>query len=294
MDRIVLFLNGSRGIALAAALHQAGHGVDLVVMPVRKAENIEPEIAAIGMKVWPVADVNDAAFIKALHDAAPKLMILAGFSTIFRPEILSVPVYGTINLHGGRLPAYRGGSPLNWQIINGEPRIGVSVLRVDEGIDTGDILATDEFELAPEATIAEVHERANALFPKLVLQVLQHFDDGDFGGTVQRPEEGGYWHQRNEADGRIHWDRLSAWEAYNLVRAVSWPYPGAYSHLGDRKVRIMAATMPEMQIHGATGRVCYVKGQGPYVVCRDAAILLREFQIEGEPGGRLPHGIYLE
>jgi methionyl-tRNA formyltransferase len=293
MDRIVVFLNGGRGIALVAALHQAGHGIDAVVLPAGRADVLGPDIAAIGVKVWPVENVNEDAFVQKLRAAAPKLVIVAGFSTILGQAILSVPVHGAINLHAGRLPAYRGGSPLNWQVINGEADIGVSVLRVDEGIDTGDILAVGAFDLGPGADIAEVHEQANALFPKLVLQVLQRFDGGNFAGEMQRPDVDGYWHQRNEADGRLHWDRLSMHEAYNLVRAITRPYPGAFCYLGDQTVRVLAATVPEMRIHGVPGRVCHVQGRGPYVICRDFGILLREYQIEGQPGRRLPHGVHL-
>jgi len=293
MDRIVVFLNGERGLSLLEEMRQSRHCVDAVVLPEGKAAILGPKITAAGIKAWPVADVNDTGFLRELYSVAPKLVIVAGFSTILRPAVLSVPEYGVINLHAGRLPAYRGGSPLNWQIINDEPRIGLSVIRVDEGIDTGDILAAGAFDLEPEADIAKVHEQANAMFPSLVFQVLQSFDRGDFAGEKQRSEGSGYWHQRNDLDGRLHWAQVSAREAYNLVRAITRPYPGAFCFLGDKKVRILATTEPAMRLHGVPGRVCYVQGQGPYVICRDAGILLSEYEIEGQACKRLPQGVCL-
>lgn len=293
MDRIVVFLNGGRGMAVVKAVHKAGHGIDAIVAPAAKAGALSGEIEGLGLACWPVENVNDDAFIAELAARSPQLVLVAGFSTILRQPVLDVPALGAINLHGGRLPEYRGGSPLNWQIINGEGRIGISVLRVDEGIDTGDILAEGGFEIGADSDIAEVHERANGLFPQLVLEVLERFDRGEHAGRKQSRDEGGYWHQRNEGDGRLRWERMTARQVHDLVRAVTRPYPGAFGFRGDDKIRVFETGLPEMRIHGVPGRVCYVQGQGPFVVCSDRAVLLRDYHIENEADGRLRHGVHL-
>jgi methionyl-tRNA formyltransferase len=293
MKGIVVFLNGNRGLAVVDAICRAGHRVDLAVCPPTKADSLCESLVSLGVTPLPVADVNTEAFVNQLGGMAPQLLIVAGYSTILRRPLLSTPTHGAINLHGGRLPDYRGGSPLNWQIINSEDQIGISVIRLDQGIDTGDILAAGAFDLGPEDDIAGVHENANALFPELVLNVLTRFDSGDFGGKPQDPDRGHYWHQRNDADGRLHWDRMTALEVQNLVRAVTRPYPGAHCQIGSNNLRVYACATTTMTIRGVPGRVCYVQGQGPFVICRDKAVLLGDYQIEEDLGARLRHGTYL-
>ncbi len=293
MDGIVVFLNGRRGMAVVESMRRAGHGIDAVVLPTGQESQLGDDLRARDLTAWPTDDANSEAFVDDLRRRAPNLVVVSGFSTILRRPVFEVPELGAINLHGGRLPDYRGGSPLNWQIINGESRIGISVLRVDEGIDTGDLLASASFELGADDTIADVHERANALFPGLVLQVLDRFDSGDLSGTPQDAAAGCYWHQRSEADGRLRPVVVDGRQACDLIRAVTRPYPGAYCYDGERKVRIYKAALPEMVIRGVPGRVCYVERRGPYVVCRDRAILLQEYEIEGEEGEKLRHGVHL-
>jgi len=286
-------LNGDRGLAVVEAISNAGHGLLAVVTPPDKKEILAQRIDGMGIDVWPTGDINDRGFVDKLRSLDTELLAIAGYSTILRADILSVARHGNINLHGGRLPSYRGGSPLNWQIINGETSIGISVLRVDEGIDTGDILAECSFDLGPDDDIAKVHSRANSLFPDLVLQVLSRFDGGEFDGTPQRPDEGYYWHQRNESDGHIHWSGMNAQEVHNLVRAITRPYPGAFCYSGHDKVRLLRTELPAMQVRGVPGRVCFLQGRGPYVVCREGAVLVTEHAIEGVKNGRLRHGAHL-
>lgn len=123
---IVLFYNGERGKAVRKALFGAGHEIQVAFTP----------------QAFPTVD--------QLRAEAPLLSIVAGFPIIFKKDMIGVPKYGTINCHAGPVPNYRGGSPLNWQIINGETQIWVSLLRMDEGLDTGPVIASTSFKL--EAT----------------------------------------------------------------------------------------------------------------------------------------------
>ena len=99
----------------------------------------------------------------------PELFIVAGFSEIFEEKLLDLPKFGTLNLHGGPLPKYRGGSPLNWQMINDEPDITISIIQMDKGIDTGDVLGEKTFSYSDEETIVDIHRKANKHFSLLAL-----------------------------------------------------------------------------------------------------------------------------
>lgn len=296
MDGIVLYLSGARGVCVLEELAQTGHGVLRVVAP-EKAQDlttIERVCRNLEVRLQRVNDVNSNSFVEDLAAASPMLGIIGGFPSIFSAELIDLPRLGTINLHAGRLPEYRGGSPLNWQIINGESTAGLSIIQVDEGIDTGDILAAREIPIGPNDTIAHLHAHANAVFRELIVDVIGSLERRDL---VRRKQDGGratYWHQRNEADGRIHWHHQTARNIHNLVRALTHPYPGSYCHWADRVVRIFSTEIPEEQIQGVAGRVCWIQKRGPYVVCADRAVLLTDYTIEGNENARLRHGIHLD
>lgn len=295
MDGVVIYLNGTRGLSVVDAIHAAGHGIARVVVPASKQAELAraPLFARLGQTPIGADDVNAPTFIAALAAARPKLGVIAGYSTIFRAPLIDLPALGTINLHAGRLPAYRGGSPLNWQIINGEAEAGVSVIRVDAGIDTGPVLAEARLPIGADETIAALHERANEVFPRLVLEVIAGLEKGTLKGRTQDEGEACYWHQRNDADGYLDWARLSAKAAHAMVRALTRPYPGAFGLLDGAKVRLYRSSLDVPMIRGAPGRIAYIGGRGPYVMCADRAIRIDELDIEGRPGARLPHGARL-
>lgn len=295
MDGIVIYLNGARGFGVVEALRAGGHGIARVVVPSAKQAELAraPLFASLGQAPVGVEDVNAPAFIASLAAVRPKLGVIAGYSTIFRRPLIELPALGTINLHAGRLPAYRGGSPLNWQIINGEAEAGISVTRVDSGIDTGPVLAEARLPIGADETIAELHERANEVFPRLVLDVVDRLERGMLRERPQNEAEACYWHQRNDADGHIDWSRLDARAAYAMVRALTRPYPGAFGRLDGVMVRLYRASLEAPVIRGVPGRIAYIGGRGPYVMCADRAILVHEHAIDGRPGARLPHGARL-
>lgn len=295
MDNIYLFLNGTRGKRVLEAVARSDHKVAGVFVPQKLSRDaaIVEACAEAGVKPIGVSNVNSKEFVTGFEAMAPNLAIIAGFSDIFKTPLISAPKHGTINLHAGRLPQYRGGSPLNWQMINGESIAGCSVVRVDEGIDTGAILAEGTFPISERDSIGDLHDRANELFPDLTLQAIAGVEAGE-QGSPQDEANASYWHQRNDDDGLLHWGRLSATEACRLVRALSHPYPGAFTYLNGKKLRIFSATIPKIAIRGVPGRVIWLQGTGPHVVCRDRAILLRDCALDNaEADVRVPHGVHL-
>ncbi len=174
MNGIYLFMNGDRGIAVARAVVEAGHKVAQIFVPADREDSakIIPKCEDLRVPVAQVKNVNSPDFVGTISRSRPRLLIIGGFSTIFRRSLIDTAELGAVNLHAGRLPKYRGGSPLNWQIINGEREAGISVISVDEGIDTGSLVAEARIPITEEDTIATLHDKANALFPRLVLEAL--------------------------------------------------------------------------------------------------------------------------
>ena len=173
MQQIAMFLNGERGLGVTRAVLDAGHSICCAIVPniLENRNFIAKNLSKFDIRVDYVENVNEQNFLSALRERQPMLNIIAGFPTIFRRPLIEIPALGTINLHAGRLPGYRGGSPLNWQMINGELAAGISVIRIDEGIDTGPVLAETEIAIDLDDDIADLHRKANSQFPKLVVQV---------------------------------------------------------------------------------------------------------------------------
>lgn len=293
MQRIIVFTNGARGGVVLRSLGEAGHGVMTVFVPGQGTSHpaVTDAVSELGLDVRAIPNVNDTAFVADLAGARPELLVVAGYPTIFRRPLLDVAARGALNLHGGRLPEYRGGSPLNWQMINGEATAAISVVRMDEGIDTGEVVAEAEIPIGELDTIADLHRRANALWPELLLGAIAKLEKGTLKGRAQDDARACYWHQRAPEDGRIDWANMTARQVHDLVRALSPLYPPAFTFWGDRRVAIAASRVPTDVLRGVPGRVCYARGQGPFVVCRDRAVLLSEHHVEG--GGFLSQGARL-
>jgi len=278
MKDIFVLLNGSRGLGVVEALVAEGHHVAAMIVP-EKMTSCDPIGLRLGVAIWRVADVNAPAFIADLAGRSPALIVIAGFSTIVKAPFLAIPRLGAINLHAGRLPQYRGGSPLNWQMINGEATAGLSVLFVGEGIDDGPVLREATIPIAATDTIADLHEKANRLFPKMVLRAIADIEAGAPRPKPQDEAAAAYWHQRSDADGAIDWRAWPAARVERFVRALTRPYPGAQCRRGGDIVRVFAVASPPLPLRGTPGRVCFIQGQGPYVVCADQAVLLTDYSV---------------
>lgn len=263
--KLVVFLNGERGARVLEAIRNAGHDV------LRTVKNDEP--------------VNQPAFADTIRSLKPDILVVAGFSQILKPHLFELARYGAINLHAGKLPKYRGGSPLNWQIINGETEAGLSVIRMDEGVDTGPLLASKTIPIVEGATtVKHLHDVANNLFPEMTIDVLRKIETRTILEVPQPSQGAEYWHQRNDNDGHIRWAGMTAIEVDRFVRALTRPYPGAWTLHYQRMIRIFSVRIPERSIRGNPGRVCHIGGK-LYVVCKDRAVEIVDHEGEAHETG---------
>lgn len=188
-----------------------------------------------GIKVFKTKDINAKSSLDCLRRYQPDLLVLAGFTQILKKPAIELARLGTINLHGGRLPDYRGASVLNWQIINGKPKIGISLIFVDEGIDTGDIISQKEWQLKPKDTIKDAVETSLKLFPVMLLKAVKDIEAGRVKRIKQNPNAGRLYRKRRPEDGCFDPKTMTATAVYNLVRALTRPYPGAFYYYRGKK-----------------------------------------------------------
>ena len=189
-------------------------------------------------------NINRKGFVEKVKDINPDLITVVNFPQILKREIINLPKKGCINTHASLLPKYRGRAPLNWAMINGEDKTGVTVHYIDEEIDTGDIILQKEIEISKDDYIKDLLSKVKNMYPEIVSNAVELIKKDKVELTPQKPSEGFYCGKRTPEDGQINWNK-SAEEIYNLIRAVSDPYPGAYSYIDDKKILIWEAELIE-------------------------------------------------
>jgi methionyl-tRNA formyltransferase len=166
-------------------------------------------------------------FVQLVTELAPDLILCDSYSMLLRPEILSVPRAGAVNVHGGLLPQYRGGNPVQWAIINDESQAGVTIHYMDAGFDSGSVIAQRQVPVLFTDTWRDVMTRINAATEELLGEHIPPILSGTAKAVPQDPAQARHYRHRTPADGSIDWS-LSIRAIYNLVRALVAPLPGAF------------------------------------------------------------------
>ena len=292
METLLLYLNGDRGIKVLEVLIKLNIYNIFVfstktVLELKDFENNQN----IHYKI--VKDVNSKEHLLEVLTINPDIAIVAGFSQLFNDKLINMPKFGTINLHAGPLPKYRGGSPLNWQIINGEKIIGLSIIQMNKGVDTGEVLCQSSFKLKISDSIFDVHKNANLLFSEMILDVLSKIKKKSLILLEQDESKSTYWHQRSDLDGKIIWKDMNALQVYNFIRALSKPYNGSYTFYLNHKLRIFSSQLTTKNFYGSPGRVVKIKDEKLLVICADKGLYIEEYKFE-DYYGKLIKGMHLK
>lgn len=283
--RILFAGNKGRGVACLRALAEAGHEIAGVVAHPGSAapESVAQVASSLRLPVFTPRRVNDPDSLANLASLKPDLTVLAGYSQIVGEQFIALAPHGCINLHGGKLPEYRGSSPMNWALINGETEFGISVIEVDCGVDTGDVLSERTFQIGIDDTIADLQRVADAEFPEMLVDVVRRIEAGTVERRKQDPERAAYYPLRFPEDGLILWDQFTASEIHNRIRALTDPYPGAFTYLGGRRLKLLASRLAAHDVHGEPGRIYRVTERGLLVCARDRCLWVEKAIFE--PGG---------
>jgi len=277
---IVYFTKGQRGSTCLAAILEKGYSVNAVIGVVRE-EEIDRLAKKHGIPLVLLDKVNSPDSVQRLKDFTPDLFILCGYNKIIKKDVIEIPPLGTINLHGGKLPEYRGAAPINWQIINGETTGGCSIIYVDEGIDTGDIIAQEIYPIEPDDTHASVLKKTLDIFPRLLLQVLAQIEKGTVQAQKQDPLAGNYFGRRYPRDSMIDWEEMTDIQVHNLVRGMFGPYPAAFTYRDGVKIEIDRTELLEDTVSGSPGRVERIYGGDVVVTARNRGLLVKQITVNG-------------
>lgn len=284
--RFVFFGDGLWAANSLELLLEEGHDALAVILRKDQSDSTLERFAQMHSITCRRPDrVNETKFVEYIRALAPDLNISVSYDQILRKEIRQSAPKGFINVHAGKLPLYRGRNPINWAIINNETEIGLTVHFVDNGIDTGDIIAQQALPLAWEDDYQSVLERVHTALPMLVSEGVNLIDTGKVDPTPQAHLEGSYFSRRIPGDEWIEWDDSSL-NIYNKIRAITHPAPGARTSLSGRTITIWKASYDPSwpKYKSTTGEVVgVVAGKGIKVKTADSTILIEIIQIENEP-----------
>ena len=252
-----------------------GRGKELVPTPVKTAA------LARGLSVYQPRKIRDAEAIERIRQMRPDVIVVVAFGQIIPKEILDMPPFGCLNVHGSLLPAYRGAAPIQWAVLNGEKESGVTVMRMDEGLDTGDMISKKVVILEKDETSGSLFDKLSAEGAKLLVETLPSVFDKT-AVYEKQPEESptAYAGMIQKSMGEIDWKR-SAGEIERLVRGMN-PWPSAYTKLDGKNLKIWKAHIEKPELTGETGKIVRMDNKGLYIQTGQGILCVDELQMEGK------------
>lgn len=287
--RIIFMGTPDFAVGTLEALVNAGHEVVLAVTQPDKPQGrkqilIAPPVKQtaekLGIPVYQPKRVREPEALALLRGYEPELIVVAAFGQILPKELLDMPQYGCINVHASLLPKYRGAAPIQWAILNGDAVTGVTIMRMDVGLDTGDMIAKAEVAITPQDTGGSLFDRLAETGAKLCVETIPSIVDGTAVYTPQDEQAATKVGQISKKDGRIDFTR-SAHAIECQIRGLN-PWPSAYTSLGGKTLKIWSAQVSDRQTEAQPGTVVLVEKDRFGVQTGDGVLICTEVQLEGK------------
>ncbi len=253
-----------------------GRSGKMVFSPVKEcavAHNIE---------VMQPTKVRLPEYVEKLKEYNADVFVVCAFGQILSKEILDMPRLGCINIHASLLPKYRGAAPIQWSILNGDEKTGVTIMQMDEGLDTGNMIIQKEIEIAPDETGESLFDKLSELGAEMISEVLAKEPSGDrYESTPQGEGDGFYARMLTKEDGLIDWDKPGK-EIGNYIRGL-YSWPGAYTFLDGVRTKVLKAKFVEGEIGGYNhGEICAIDKNTFSVKVDGGSIEIDYLQYEGK------------
>jgi methionyl-tRNA formyltransferase len=223
--------------------------------------------------------LKDPAVRESLSSLRPDLLIVVAYGLLLPQTILDIPAWGSINVHASLLPKFRGAAPIQWAILSGEQETGITTMRLDAGLDTGDMLLQERIPVASGETAQTLHDRLAGLGADLLVQTLRALRAGTLQPTPQDPETATYAPPLKKSQGRIDW-RLPARELDCLVRGLT-PWPRAFTSFKGKRLILHRVQPLEAGASGEPGMILSFKDDAIQVLTGQGTLALMEVQLEG-------------
>lgn len=280
-------------VAPLEALIQAGHQISAVVTQPDKQKGRGKEVQMTpvkecalkyGIPVFQPVKIKEKEAVEKLREYPADLFVIAAFGQILSEEILNMPRFGCINIHASLLPAYRGAAPIQWVILNGEKKTGVTIMQMEKGLDTGDMLLKAEVDIDSGETGESLHDKLMEIGAKLIVEAIPKLERGELVPEKQDDSLSSYAPRLTKAMGLIDWKK-DAIEIERLIRGLnSWP--SAYTCYHGKTLKIWEAEVilaePERDSSALPGTVCSAGKDFFDVACGKDLLRIRSLQLEGK------------
>ena len=279
------------------SLAEAGHEITLVVSQPDKPKGrghamvptpVRVVAEELGIPVFQPVKIREAKDV--LEKTEADVCVVAAFGQIIPASILHMKKYGCINVHASLLPKYRGAAPIQWAVIDGEKESGVTIMQMDEGLDTGDMLAKAIVPLDEKETGGSLFDKLSEAGGRLCVETLAKLEKGEIIPEKQGESPTAYASMLDKKMGNIDWNK-SAVVIERLVRGLN-PWPSAYTHLDGKTLKIWACdVLPQSASKGESGEILEVTKDAIHVQTGDGILVLREIQLAGK--ARMDAGAFL-
>lgn len=230
----------------------------------------------LNLRVWQPTSLKDKQGLELVRALVPDLVVVVAFGQILSKEFLSIPKIGCINLHASLLPKYRGAAPIQWAIIKGESKTGVTVAWISEKLDAGDIILQQEVDIQLHDTTATLSQKLSIIGADLLIKAITLINEGKAKRLPQNASSVTYAPKLNKEHGLINWKKPNI-EIHNLVRGLN-PSPGAYTYYKNKLLKIWLTELVEWE--GVPGEVVKIfKDKGPIIATGKGGLLIRELQL---------------
>ena len=292
--RIVFMGTPDFAVAALEALHEAGHDIVGVYTRMDTPKNrgmkmlpppVKVKALEYGIPVYQPKNLRGEDTQQELRDMAPEVIVVAAYGRILPQAVLDIPKHGCLNIHASLLPKYRGASPINACILHGETEAGVTIMQMDAGLDTGDMLLPAATEMLPDESYGSLHDRLAKIGGEAIVKALDLLAKGELKGEPQPAEGFTYAPMIQTADCKIDFSK-SAKEVSQAIRAYD-PAPGAFATLGGEKMKLFGASLEQEEGScGAPGAIIKNDKKGIVVVCGQGAVHIGT--VQGAGGKKMP------
>lgn len=253
---------------------QRGRGKEVLYSPVKECA------LKYDIPVFQPVKIKSPEAVEHLRSYQADIFVAAAFGQILSKEILDMPRYGCVNIHASLLPKYRGAAPIQWAVINGEDKTGVTIMQMDEGLDTGDIIAQREVLIAQDETGESLFEKLSVLGADLLVETLDAIREDNVVRKKQDPALSSYARMLKKEDGRIDWSRTSKQIEQQIRGMNSWP--SAYTIWNGKILKIWKAQWNQSVHAYAPGTLITVEKESVMAACGEGMIKILELQLEGK------------
>ena len=233
-----------------------------------------------GLPVLQPDSVRKEPFLDQMRQLAPDLLVVVAYGKILPGALLQLPRLGAINVHGSLLPKYRGAAPIQWAVINGETKTGITIMQMDEGMDTGDILLTVPVTIGPQETAGELFERLSRLGGDTLVSAIGQFKEGRLDRIPQDHSQASSAPMLSKDMGHLDWT-LSARQLHCLIRGLD-PWPSAYGFINGKRCRFFAPEVVPIRATDPPGTICRADNQGLLVATGEDCLRIHDIQPEGK------------